>query len=386
MPAIENKLVPACQAGVEARVQDVRVLIVEDEALIRDILVRTLSGLGYNCTDCDNGRAAVSLIASTSFDLVLTDLFMPEVGGISLLREVQSISPDTAVIMVTSVADIGTAVDSLKDGASDYILKPFSPQEVSVVVAGTLEKRRLLLENRRYQQNLEEQVMSQTKQLREALELLRQTYDSTLMALGTALDSRDADTTGHSYRVTLFTKRLAGQVGVSTQELKVIEQAALLHDIGKIGIPDELLRKPGKLTESEWVLMRKHPEIGFRILTKIKLLRDAAKIVLQHQERYDGSGYPAGLAADEIVLGARIFAVTDTLDCMTMDRPFQKGTTFEGARDEIVRASGTQFDPAIVKKFLEIQLAEWRDIHEQLRAQTSLRNLAECSRAEQTRK
>src|SRR5438093_2877448 len=210
MSAIENKLVTACQAGVEARMQDVRDLIVEDEALIRDILVRTLSGLGYNCTDCDNGRAAVSLIASTSFDLVLTDLFMPEVGGISLLREVQSISPDTAVIMVTSVADIGTAVDSLKDGASDYILKPFSPQEVSVVVAGTLEKRRLLLENRRYQQNLEEQVMSQTKQLREALELLRQTYDSTLMALGTALDSRDADTTGHSYRVTLFTKRLGG--------------------------------------------------------------------------------------------------------------------------------------------------------------------------------
>jgi putative nucleotidyltransferase with HDIG domain len=262
-------------------------------------------------------------------------------------------------------------VDSLKDGAYDYILKPFSLQEVSVVVARALEKRRLLLENRRYQEILEAQVASRTQQLRDALDLLRETYHSTLLALGTALDSRDADTDGHSLRVTLYTKRLARQIGVSGQELKIIEQAALLHDIGKIGIPDELLSKPGRLTEDEWVLMRKHPEIGFRILSKIGLLKDAAKIVLQHQERYDGTGYPAGLAGDGIVLGARIFAVADTLDCMTTNRPFQKATTFEAARDEIIRVSGTQLDPRIVQKLLEIPLEEWKKVADEARVQKS---------------
>ncbi len=348
--------------------QDVQVLVVEDEALIRDILVRKLSALGYKCRACENGSAALKSLVSSTYDLVLTDLMMPEVDGLALLREVQSISPDTAVIMVTSVADIGIAVDSLKDGAYDYILKPFSLQEVSVIVAGALEKRRLLLENRRYQEVLEEQVASRTKQLREALELLRHTYHSTLLALGTALDSRDADTEGHSLRVTLYTTRLARQVGVSEQELKIIEQAALLHDIGKIGVPDELLRKPEKLTESEWILMRKHPEIGFRILSKIKLLNAAAKIVLQHQERYDGTGYPAGLKGEEIALGARIFAVADTLDCMTSNRPFQKATTFEATRIEILRVSGKQLDPAIVEKFLEIPIEEWRGIYQEVRA------------------
>src|SRR5437867_878445 len=290
------------RAEIDVLVRDARILIVENEALIHDILVRKLTALGHRCETCDNGRTALGLLASSNYDLVLTDLMLPEIGGLVLLRQVQSISPDTAVILVTSAVDVGIAVDSLKDGAYDYILKPFSLQEVSVVVARALEKRRLLLENRRYQEILEEQVASRTQQLRDALELLQETYHSTLLALGTALDSRDADTDGHSLRVTLYTKRLARQIGVSGQELKIIEQGALLHDIGKIGIPDELLRKPDRLTEEEWVLMRKHPEIGFRILSKSGLLKDAAKIVLQHQERYDGTGYPAGLARDEIVL------------------------------------------------------------------------------------
>src|SRR5213593_3971512 len=203
------------RAEIDVLVQDARILIVEDEALIRDILVRKLTALGYTCETCDNGRTALSLLASSSYDLVLTDLMLPEIGGLVLLRQVQSISPDTAVILVTSAVDVGIAVDSLKDGAYDYILKPFSLQEVSIVVARALEKRRLLLENRRYQEILEAQVASRTQQLRDALDLLRETYHSTLLALGTALDSRDSDTDGHSLRVTLYTMRLARQIGVS---------------------------------------------------------------------------------------------------------------------------------------------------------------------------
>jgi len=341
---------------------------VEDETLIRDILVRKLKGLGYECDSCEDGRAALNLLPAASYDLILTDLTMPGVGGLSLLQETLKLYPDTAVILVTSVSDLSVAVNALKHGAYDYILKPFSLQEVSVIVARALEKRRLLLENRRYQQHLEEEVASRTQQFRDALELLNQTYHSTLLALGTALDSRDADSDGHALRVTLYTLRLARQVGASEADLKTIEQGALLHDIGKIGVPDNLLRKAEKLTESEWQLMRLHPEIGYRILSRISFLHEAARMVLNHQERYDGTGYPAGLRGNEVVLSARIFAVADTLDCMTTDRPFQKAVTFEAAREEIRRVAGTQLDPAIVDKFMEIPLDEWKTIAQDVKA------------------
>jgi len=368
MPTIVRNLEPSEGPRVDLRSPGFRILVVEDETLIRDILVRKLKGLGYECDWCENGLAALNLLPASAYDLILTDLMMPELGGLSLLRETQKFCPDTAVILVTSVSDLNIAIDALTHGAYDYILKPFSLQEVSVVVARALEKRRLLLENRRYQQHLEEEVASRTKQFREALELLQQTYHSTLLALGTALDSRDADSDGHALRVTLYTLRLARQVGASEADLKTIEQGALLHDIGKIGVPDDLLRKPEKLSESEWQLMRLHPEIGYRILSRISFLQDAAKMVLNHQEKYDGTGYPAGLRGNEVELSARIFAVADTLDCMTTDRPFQRAVTFELAREEIIRVAGTQLDPAIVGKFLEIPLDEWKTIAQEVKA------------------
>jgi cyclic di-GMP phosphodiesterase len=368
MPTVVRNLDPLERAAVDSGPSGFRVLVVEDETLIRDILVRKLKALGYECDSCENGQAALNLLPASTYDLILTDLMMPEMGGLSLLRETRALCPDTAVILVTSVSDLSVAVEALTHGAYDYILKPFSLQEVSVIVARALEKRRLLLENRRYQQHLEEEVASQTQQFRDALELLKQTYHSTLVALGTALDSRDADSEGHALRVTLYTLRLARQVGSSGADLKTIEQGALLHDIGKIGIPDDLLRKAEKLSESEWQLMRRHPEIGYRILSRISFLREAARMVLHHQERYDGEGYPAGLKSDEIALSARIFAVADTLDCMTTDRPFQKAVTFETAREEIIRVAGTQLDPAIVSKFLEIPLDEWKTIVQEIKA------------------
>jgi len=345
-------------------VQTSRILVVDDEELVRELLIRKLSQLGYDCDASGNGRAAMEFLTSRSYDLLLGDIMMPKTGGVALLREAQTVCPDLAVILITSVVDLDVAVDSLKDGVYDYILKPFSLEDVSIRVARALEKRRLILENRMHQQKLEDQVARRTLQLKEAIGVLQHTYRSTLLALGTALDSRDADSDGHSLRVTLYTKRLARQIGLGEPQLQVIEQGALLHDIGKIGVPDELLRKPGNLTEREWILIRKHPEIGYRILSGIKFLQGAARIVLHHQERFDGTGYPGGLKGNQIDLGARIFAVSDTLDCMTSNRPFQKATTFEAAREEIKRVSGTQLDPQLVKGFLEISLQEWKEIRQ----------------------
>jgi putative nucleotidyltransferase with HDIG domain len=244
-------------------------------------------------------------------------------------------------------------------------------------VTRALEKRRLVIENREYQRSLESQVAGRTRQLKEALDVLERTYRSTLMALGTALDSREPDSDGHSLRVTLYTIRLARELGVDNLQMRVIEQGALLHDIGKIGIPDQLLHKPEKLTAAEWILMRRHPEIGFRILSGIKFLQGAAQLVLQHQERYDGAGYPAGLKGNQIMLGARIFAVADTLDGMTSQRPFQAAISFDEARDAIAALPGTQLDPDVVQVFLRMPLDIWRDIRREVSARSELQRKLE---------
>jgi putative nucleotidyltransferase with HDIG domain len=347
---------------MEALCRPSRILIVDDEIIIREILARKLSGLGYSCECCESGGDALAKLESTDYDLLLSDVVMPGIGGVELLKEAFRIRPELAVILVTSVVDLELAVEALKHGAYDYITKPFSLEEVSVSVSRSLEKRRLLIENRNYERTLEEQVANRTQQLKEALEILRQTYQSTLLALGTALDSRDAGTAGHSLRVTLYTACLARSLGLAEEEIRAVQQGAALHDIGKIGVPDGLLRKPGSLTPEEWVLMRKHPLIGYRILSGSKFLQAAAQLVLHHHERYDGTGYPAGLRGDEICLGARIFSVADTLDCMTSNRPFQPATTFEAARDEISRGAARQFDPKVVDTFLALPLEEWKTL------------------------
>lgn len=345
--------------------QAARILVVDDEALICDLLVRRLSAAGYACRSCPSGAEAVEELRGNEYDLLLADILMPGMEGTTLLREALRLSPDLAVILVTGVADIGTAVDAIKLGAYDYITKPFRLDQVVVSVNRALERRRLRMENRRYQESLAEQVARRSAQLREAIETLRLTYDSTLQALSTALDSREADSAGHSLRIMRYARRIARELGLGEREVRALEQAALLHDVGKIGVPDEILLKPGRLTPAEWEVMRRHPEIGSRILWGIKFLREAAEIVLRHQERFDGSGYPGGLCGREIVLGARVLAVADTLECMTSDRPFQAATTFEAARDEIARVAGSQLDPEIVRVFLRIPLEEFRTLREE---------------------
>ncbi len=348
------------------------ILIIDDDIIVGEILHRKLTSLGYSCDFCREGSTALKILTTHPYDLILLDVAMPEMGTFTLLKDALRICNDISAILIAPAVDIAVAVDALKHGADDYITKPFSLEEVVLSVARALEKRRLRTENREYQRTLEEQVESRTRQLKEALETLQQTYHSTLVALGTALDSRDADSNRHSLRVTMYATCLATRLGLNPAAIQAIQQGGLLHDIGKIGIPDELLRKPDKLTESEWQLMRKHPEIGYRILSGIKFLQGAAMLVLHHHEQYDGSGYPAGLRGDEIDLGARIFAVADVLDCMTSNTSLKEATDFESARKEILRIAGTQLDPAIVETFAAIPLQEWEKIRREVSLKTSL--------------
>lgn len=345
-----------------------RILVVDDEPAIRDILVTSLSMEGHSCVSAEDGRVALSRLTADPFDLVITDIKMPVMDGLSLLRRLVADFPDTAVLMATSVADIGIAIEALTAGAYDYVIKPFNLKRLFVSAERALERRRLILENRRYQAYLEgridEQVDSirrlynaeqeRTRELQLALGEIQSTYTSTLDALLNALDFRDNETQGHARRVVEYTMTIARELGLEGEILKTIEMGALLHDIGKIGIPDAILRKPGKLTDPEWVEMRRHVEYGYNMVKDIRFLREPAVIVLHHQERFDGTGYPGSLSGEAIHIGARIFAVADTYDAMTSDRPYRRALTYEDARAEIIRFSNSQFDPSVVESFLQL--------------------------------
>lgn len=341
-----------------------RILIVDDDAAVRAILMRYLEDEYPFCVDTHSPFDALNKIKHERFSLVISDVMMPGMLGTELLQFIKKQDPETAVIMVTGVTDVNTAVDSLRLGAFDFVTKPFDLPSIRHAVRRALERRQLLIENRYYQEELERKVRKRTEELNGALREVEESYKDTLEALVTSLDAREHETRAHSQRVREYTLTLARAIGLSQEEMVQIGRGALLHDVGKIGVPDSILLKPAKLTPDEWVEMKKHPAIGFEILESIKFLEPAAQIVLTHQERWDGKGYPNGISGQDIPLGARIFAVADTLDAMTSDRPYRKALSYQAALDEIRRCSGTQFDPSVVEVFLSMSLDVWKHIHD----------------------
>jgi putative nucleotidyltransferase with HDIG domain len=342
------------------------ILVVDDEEAIREVVSTMLESKGYHCTAVSNGRAAQDQVKKLTPDLILSDMIMPEMDGIKLLDWVRQYDPEVPVIMVTAMHDISTALEAIRRGAYDYILKPFEKDQLFLGVGRALQHRRLIIENRSYQRNLEQLVEERTAQLSGALTQLEQSYDDTLEALGSALDLKDAETEGHCQRVTAFTISIAKAMPVPNPYLPVLARAAFLHDIGKMAIPDGILRKPGPLDDAEKQIMRKHCEIGYNMLIRIPFLRDAAEIVLAHQEFFDGSGYPRALRGEQIPLGARIFTIADSLDAMISDRPYRKALPLSHAREEVRRCSGTQFDPKVVEVFLSIPEQHWVELRENL--------------------
>jgi putative nucleotidyltransferase with HDIG domain len=348
-----------------------RILVVDDEEAIREIVCSMLTTANFQCTQASSGLKALDVLATgAEFELMLSDLMMADLDGIGLLERTKERYPDMPVVMVTAVHDISVALSAIRNGAYDYLLKPFEREQLLATVRRALENRRLKLENRAYQTNLESLVAARTDQLRKAMGNLERSYDITLEALGNALDLKDAETEGHSKRVTAFTIAIARAMGLSADQIRVIARGAFLHDIGKMAIPDAILRKPGALTPDEMATMREHAYRGYQMLRIIPFLGEAAEIVYSHQEKFDGSGYPRGLKGEEIPLGARIFSVADTLDAITSDRPYRPAQTLTAARIEIEKWSGRQFDPDVVKIFLAMKENIWADLRKEIDSQT----------------
>src|SRR3989475_6740003 len=347
-----------------------RILIVDDEETIREIVSSMLTSANFNCRQAASGMEALALLDSgEEFELMLSALMMANLDGIGLLEKTKERFPDMPVVMVTAVHDISVALAALRNGAYDYLLKPFEREQLLATVRRALENRRLKLENRAYQTNLEALVTARTEQLRKAVRELKESYDMTLEALGDALDLKDRETEGHSKRVTAFTIAIAKKMGLPSDQIQVIARGAFLHDIGKMAIPDAILNKPGKLDPGEFETMREHPYRGYQIVKKIPFLAEAAEIVYAHQEKFDGTGYPRGMKAEEIPLGARIFSIADTLDAMTSNRPYRAALPDSAAREEINAWSGRQFDPRVVEVFLAMPERIWPALRKEIDAQ-----------------
>jgi putative two-component system response regulator len=320
-----------------------RCLIVDDEPRLRQVLMHLMRNDGFQCLEAENGEEAIAVLEREPVTLVMSDLRMPKLDGLGLLREIRGRWPDTAVVMITAVADVEVAVSCLAVGAMDYLTKPFHLEEVRARVAQALEKRRLVLENRGYQESLQEKVAVQARRLEEL-------FLASVQSLAEALEVKDPYTRGHSVRVSHYSVVIAREMGIGGEMLRRIELGGHVHDIGKIGVREDVLNKPGKLTNEEYQHIMTHSMVGWKILAPLLgEMPEALNIVRSHHERFDGRGIPDGLAGTDIPLEARIAAAADSFDAMTSDRPYRPGLSMEDALAELVRCSGTQFDPRVVE-------------------------------------
>ncbi|MBL7125804.1 MAG: response regulator [Dehalococcoidales bacterium] len=324
------------------------ILIVDDEGSVRRLLRNRLTDEGYQCHEAPNARQALYALRRKNIDLVMLDIKMPGKSGVELLPEIISGYPDISVIMITATADMQTAIQCLKQGAYDYITKPFALDEIIISATRALEKRRLELENKEYQQHLEEKVAEQANKIRAS-------FLNAITALVYALEAKDAYTSGHSQRVSDLSAAIARKLNLPRGQIDKLKLAGLLHDIGKIGVQESVLNKPGRLTEAEFALVKRHPEIGEHILSPIVDSTEILEAVRNHHEHFNGKGYPDGLQKDKIPLSARILAISDAYEAMTSERPYRKSMSADAARHEIERNQGTQFDPEITATFTRIK-------------------------------
>ena len=320
------------------------ILIVDDDSRGRETLEAVLTGLGHNLHFCDNGLDALKQASILQPDLILLDVMMPGIDGFEVCRRIRAdpLLADVPVVMTTALDDKASRLEGIEAGADDFISKPIDRMEIRARV-------NTIIRLNRYRK-----VMKHQADLLQAHGELQDAYEATLKGWVRALDFRDNETGDHSRRVTLLTVELARLMGMSDSELIHVRRSALLHDIGKIGVPDHILHKPGPLTEDEWVIMRKHPQFAHDMLAPIEYLRSALDIPFCHHERWDGTGYPRGLKGEQIPLIARIFAVVDVWDALSSDRPYRKAWPYEKIVEHMRQQSGTHFDPKAVELFLQM--------------------------------
>ncbi|MBC8207083.1 MAG: HD domain-containing protein [Kiritimatiellales bacterium] len=334
---------------------------------------------GHQVDTAIDAETAQKLMRANSYDVIVSDIVLPGSSGIDLLKLQNVIAPDVPFVLVTGNPDLANASEAIRTGSAvDYLIKPVTGPELQKTVARAVEIKRVRDENRRleaenqlYQQHLEELVQKKSEALLRAYDEVSRSYDFTLEALVAMLDAREKSAGRHSIRVREFAMILADEMDVPRDRLDDLARGTLLHDIGKIAIPDCVLLKPGKLTDVEWAVMRNHPQIGYDIIRSSKQLAGAAEIILSHHEKYDGSGYPRGLKGDEICLSARIFSVVDAYDAMRSVRVYKKAIPAEEALEEIRRCDGSLFDPEVVKAFMTCQplleeIAQWDTLDQEL--------------------
>lgn len=319
-------------------------LIVDDEAAIRRLLRQKLSAEGYQCGEASDAEQALNMLQMGAFALVVLDVKMPGKSGIELLPEIKSGYPDTAVIMATAINEISVAVQCLKQGADDYICKPFNLEELSLSIKRALERRHLQLQIREYQQYLEERIEEQTGEIKKL-------FLGAIEALVSALEAKDKYTGGHSRRVTEIALALGTELGLSAHDLEDLRWGSLLHDIGKIAVDAVIQNKPGKLTREEYEHIMTHVQVGAEIVRPV-VNGKISEMIEHHHDHYDGNGLHQVVVGDDIPLGARILAVADAFDAMMSDRPYRSAMSITDIAEEIKRCAGTQFDPVIVAAFL----------------------------------
>ena len=340
-----------------------RILIVDDEPVIQRTLRRLLTKAGYECTIANNASEARQLLSDESFPLVLCDVNMPGESGLELVGHIFETSPNTATVMVSAEDDMEIATVALENGAYGYVIKPFGPTEVLLNVYNALRRRNLEIENRNHRQRLERIVEARTTELQQAVARLeradlelRQSRAETISRLAKAAEFRDSETGEHIDRIARYSTLLAKRYGLDKKQCELIRMASPMHDVGKLGIPDAILLKPGPLTRDEFEVMKQHAEIGYRILSGSgsELLETAALIALTHHERYDGSGYPHRLAGEEIPIMGRIVAVADVFDALTSKRVYKEAFTVEQSLERMRDEKGSHLDPMLFDILLEV--------------------------------
>ncbi len=341
-----------------------RFLVIDDDASITEALSRVVKSMGFEVVSHTDPRDAAK---ETNFDVVITDFMMPHLSGVDLLHELRAANPDAVRLLITAANDFKVAMKAVNEGEVFKLLaKPWSLAELRSAITQAVDYSRLVRDNKRLTRELAERNEQLTVLNATLEQQVTERTTGLLEGMIRALDYRDTETQWHSWRVARFTRRIAEAMGLEGEQLLHIEQGALLHDIGKIGVRDAILLKPGPLTPEEWVEMKKHPELGFRMLQNIPYLQPAAQVVYQHQEKWNGQGYPRGLKGEEITIGARLFCIADTMDAICSDRPYRKGSTLEVAITEIGRLAGSQFDPKAVETYLAIPPSEWVRIRHEI--------------------
>lgn len=330
-----------------------KILIVDDEEVVCHILDKRLSMEGYLCTTSNNGKEALEHFYKDSFSLIISDIKMPEMNGIELLKRVKAIHPKMKMIMVTAYPEIDMAVEAMKLGAYDFLIKPVDLELVVLSVKRALESKRLEEEIEAYHNRLEELVEERTAKLQQAYRVLKKAHLDSVKVLAEAIDAKDPYTRGHSDRVKRMSLRIAQGFGFSEERLEALEYGALLHDIGKIGIKDEILQKQGPLSPEEYRIIQAHPLIGEKIVEGVEFFRDKVPMIRHHHEHFDGNGYPDGLAGEKIPLEARIITVPDAFDAMTSIRPHRRARPLQEVLEELEKFRGTQFDPQVLECFIK---------------------------------